>query len=62
MTVPGEGGGAVFTPDGEQILGMYGKAPKGVWLYDADTGDETAMTGTPWNEGWWGMTWQRLAP
>jgi dipeptidyl aminopeptidase/acylaminoacyl peptidase len=62
VTGPGDGGGAIFSPDGKQVLGMYHKDPKGVWLYDADTGEATAMTGPPWDPNWWGMTWQRLAP
>ena len=60
--VMAQGFGALFTPDGKQVLGTSGADPKGVWLYDADTGQETAMTGPPWDSAWWGMTWQRLAP
>jgi WD40-like Beta Propeller Repeat len=62
VVTPGEGGGATFSPDGKQLLGIYSKDPRGVWLYDADTGEETAMTGPPWESQVSGMTWQRLAP
>ena len=60
--VMAQGFGAAFTPDGNQVLGISGADPKGVWLYDADTGEAAAMTGPPWESEWWGMTWQRLAP
>lgn len=64
VTGPGDGGRAIFSPEGKQLLGMYLKDPKGVWLYDADTGEAAAMTGPGWESllSGWGMTWQRLAP
>jgi hypothetical protein len=63
MSVPGEGGDAIFSPDGKQVLGFFGKGePKGVWRYNADTGEAAELTGPPWNSNWWGVTWERLAP
>lgn len=62
MSIGGPGGGAIFSPDGTQLLAGYSQEPTiGLWLFDAITGRGEPVS---WGIGigWAGVTWQRLAP
>jgi Tol biopolymer transport system component len=54
---PGTGGGGTFSPDGSQVLAVYGD---GVWLFDAATGEGERKPSPSWPG--YEHTWQRLAP